>query len=374
MFQRTQCNDVDLKPTKAQRGEYYVLFNYIRATSRFRCAQSITFTTHGDIRFLDNLLILTDRWRGPISVAVHTPGEDFITMLEAIWHLRECSGTTLIKEYVTFHFYFHHQHAPEEVYSPEKAGNLTFDCTKPRPYINVNTSNLYKSKNELIYPVNLARNIARDSSQTHYVLAADIELYPSLGIIDKFLTMIAESNDPRLKRDKIVFSLHPFEVEKNQTIPNTKTELRKLLKTDMAVPFHKFVCKSCHYVPKGNQWQEAEETQGLSIFDVGKRIKTYGSWEPVYIGTKSEPFYDERLSWEGKKDKITHSFLLCIEDYDFLLLDNVYLVHRPGIKKYVKDNSSQVYEQKTNDLLKNEILPEIKKLYGTTEDCVIYLS
>jgi len=27
-------------------------------------------------------------------------------------------------------------------------------------------------------------------------------------------------------------------------------------------------------------------------------------WEPIYIGTHADPHYDERLSWEGKSDKM----------------------------------------------------------------------
>lgn len=295
-------------------------------------------------------------------------------MLEAIWHLRQCSGNTLVKEYVTFHFYFHHEHIPQEVYSQEKLATLSFDCSKPSPYLNVNATNMYKTKNNFTYPVNLARNIARIPVETHYILAADIELYPSIGIINKFLTMIVESTDKRLEKKNIVFSLIPFEVEQNQTLPNTKTEVLSMLKTEMAVPFHKHVCKSCHYVPRGFKWQEAAETKGLSIFDVGKRVKAYGSWEPVYIGTNAEPPYDERLTWEGKKDKLIHSYLLCVLDYDFLLLDNVFLVHRPGIKRFVKNFSLQKYENKTNSILKHEILPEMNRLYGKRQDCVIHLS
>ena len=36
-----------------------------------------------------------------------------------------------------------------------------------------------------------------------------------------------------------------------------------------------------------------------------KREVPFHRWEPIYIGTNAEPFYDERLSWEGKQDKMT---------------------------------------------------------------------
>ena len=47
----------------SQRGSYWVLENYIPAAMSFRCDESITYTTHGDFTFLDNLEILTSRWQ-----------------------------------------------------------------------------------------------------------------------------------------------------------------------------------------------------------------------------------------------------------------------------------------------------------------------
>jgi hypothetical protein len=43
----------------------------------------------------------------------------------------------------------------------------------------------------------------------------------------------------------------------------------------------------------------------LGIFHIGKRVGYYVHWEPIYIGTHADPHYDERLSWEGKSDKMT---------------------------------------------------------------------
>ena len=42
------------------------------------------------------------------------------------------------------------------------------------------------------------------------------------------------------------------------------------------------------------------------VITIGKRTGKYRSWEPIFIGTHSDPLYDERLSWEGRSDKMTH--------------------------------------------------------------------
>lgn len=43
----------------------------------------------------------------------------------------------------------------------------------------------------------------------------------------------------------------------------------------------------------------------MGIFHIGKRMGYFVHWEPIYIGTHADPHYDERLSWEGKSDKMT---------------------------------------------------------------------
>ena len=49
----------------------------------------------------------------------------------------------------------------------------------------------------------------------------------------------------------------------------------------------------------------------MDIHVTAWREGAYAYWEPIYVGTKHEPEYDERLSWEGKADKMTHRFGLC---------------------------------------------------------------
>ena len=68
---------------QGQRGDYWVLYNYIRANKEFNCNESVTYTTLGDITFLDNLPTLIERWKGPVSVAIYAPGEDFEAKMDA---------------------------------------------------------------------------------------------------------------------------------------------------------------------------------------------------------------------------------------------------------------------------------------------------
>ena len=56
------CHDRDYEPYIGQRGDFWVMRNYIRAEhGDLRCHETITYTTHADYTFLDNLVPLLER-------------------------------------------------------------------------------------------------------------------------------------------------------------------------------------------------------------------------------------------------------------------------------------------------------------------------
>jgi len=50
--------------------------------------------------------------------------------------------------------------------------------------------------------------------------------------------------------------------------------------------------------------------EGLHVFHIGKRNPPFQHWEPIYIGSHNDPLYDERLSWEGRSDKMTQVYFI----------------------------------------------------------------
>jgi hypothetical protein len=95
----------------------------------------------------------------------------------------------------------------------------------PAPWLNVPSTALYKTKAKILYPVNIGRNVARDSAVTHYILPSDIELYPSPGLIQNFLDMVRRQEPPLLHSNPKVFPLPIFELEKGVELPANKTLL-----------------------------------------------------------------------------------------------------------------------------------------------------
>ncbi|XP_037824747.1 LOW QUALITY PROTEIN: beta-1,4-glucuronyltransferase 1-like [Lucilia sericata] len=372
------CRDTPLHMEKLQYGQYWLIRNYIRGrrSMEMGCGESITYTTNGDYTFMENLPTVVKRWSGPVSFAIYAPGDDYDATMDSILYVLNClPESEIIRDYVTFHIYFPKDHLPRFIAKNEdEALQWPYDCELQAPYLNVNRSEMYKTIKNLTYPINVGRNIARKTVNTYFIFACDIELYPSLGLVDKFLEMVVNNPVAILKGDKPkVFVLPVFEVQKNATLPDNKKELKEMLNNSMAVPFHKFVCSNCHLVPKQKEWVKANYSETLVVFTVGKRYDKFRQWEPFYISDNKEPIFDERVTWEGQSNKRIQNYAMCLMDYEYHVLHPAFLVHAPGIKRFKsKSNEAQTrmqYAAEMNRIIFYKIMPQYLVLYGENKRC-----
>lgn len=244
-----------------------------------------------------------------------------------------------------------------------------YDCNARPPYERFDRSQLYKTQHNLTYPINVGRNLARMAALTHFVFANDIELYPSPGLPRKFLQMIATSGKISNRHNPRVFPLPVFEIEAGYEVPWNKNELLRLLRMDKLVRFHESFCSKCHQIPNADEWEATNETDSLDVFHITKRTEKHRYWEPFYIGTKNDPFYDERLHWEGKKDKFPQSHAMCLLDYEFHVLNDAFLVHRPGIEIHKQNIARTKYIKENDNIYENIIIPELNQIYGKRIGC-----
>lgn len=69
---------------------------------------------------------------------------------------------------------------------------------------------------------------------------------------------------------------------------------------------------------------------------------------------------------------IFQGYILCVLDYEFQILDNAFLVHKPGIKTLKKDSARAILAAKTNSLIRKIIFPELKVLFGVRKGCAVW--
>lgn len=92
-----------------------------------------------------------------------------------------------------------------------------------------------RCKKNMMYPVNVARNVARTMANTSRVLVSDIELLPSTRLASDFMQMVHQK-PPKVG---VVFVLPVFEIESNEPPPATKRELLAASRAGLAVYFHR---------------------------------------------------------------------------------------------------------------------------------------
>lgn len=362
--------------TSETRSSYTVINNYVIADGDV-ANDSVTLTTQGSYEFLKHAILLCQRWEGHISLAVYAPGDDLKTSLELIYFFRKCRDPCVSRR-ISWHIIY------DSLYGPS-LGNITFPDTMVSDYrqlpcntsdddalsffITTNREGLsFRELNSLPYPINVARNVARLQARTKFLLASDIELYPSLNIVTMFKDLMRreEANQVAVINRNIphVYHLPIFEVKAGLSPPGTKEELRDMFSRGDAIFFHKFVCDICQNYPDRDLWMNLPSNGTLNVFRVTKRTRQRNSWEPLYIGTNSEPLYDERLTWEGKRDKMSQMYEMCLMNYDIMVLDNAFLVHAPGIKVIDKeDNNRRLSFIKRNNAVYNTIMAKLRKQF-----------
>ncbi|XP_043661897.1 beta-1,4-glucuronyltransferase 1 isoform X2 [Drosophila teissieri] len=375
-----KCRNRSLRFQRLQHGDFWLLQNLVvgRKSREVGCAESVTYTTNGDFTFFDNLEMVVSRWRAPVSFAIHTPGYDLNTTLDAIRYVRNClPESDSIKDWVSFHVYFPNRHMPDYVpYDETEVLFYPHVCTTVSPpYTRIPPTESYKSRANLTYPINVGRNIARQAANTHFIFACDIELYPSVGFVDQFLDMVARNHsvlalDPRQRRR--VYPLPVFEIETGVQVPVDKEELLALYRKQQAQVFHLKLCPTCHTIPGQEEWlnRTSKADDQLHVFSQTLRKRKFRAWEPFYVSDNTEPLFDERVTWEGQSNKRIQNYAMCLLDYEYHVLSPAFLVHSPGIKKSSERDPTRLqYAKEMTKFIKAKIEPEYKVLFGTNSAC-----
>uniref|UniRef100_A0A2P2I064 Beta-1,4-glucuronyltransferase 1-like n=1 Tax=Hirondellea gigas TaxID=1518452 RepID=A0A2P2I064_9CRUS len=375
-------------PQLGEDGPYSVVYNYLRPSRFYGVNETVTYTTHSTPEFMENVGAVAERWDGPVSVALYVPFTDFCRTIHRMIYLRNCDKAAY-REKVAWHIFWLKESPPPTSWRlvPDETH---IDCDKLGTDYkhNEDLRNTWRTAQKLLYPVNVARNIARKASTTWFVLPSDVELYPSLGLASQFMKYIKESSNEPVKQLVTaipgdvsptlyslilkVFVVPVFEVEK--VLPDTKEELMIQYARNTAVYFHRMVCPHCQRFPGLREWINKPGIPGqIHALSWSYRNVPYHRWEPIFVCSMQEPYYEERLSWEGLQDKMTQMHELCLRGYQFHLLDRAFLVHAVGIKKRKKGMPSypswrQLYIEQ-NDELYDKVLWDLESKYGRNDLC-----
>lgn len=270
-------------PEVGSLSPYSVIYNAIkgRAYANVSKYDAVTYATQSTPEFIYHIVEIARYWDGPISLSVFVPGYDLDLTMQIMNQLCHCySGMRK----VSLHLFYPKKYPPkirtreELMITTTTVSTTTTNSSieeimqaKLDKYRNLNnktraqyiewvrknkikrmmvrmpkkrmlTPNLrfvdcsglesfdmatYRKENNMIYPINVGRNVARNASMTNYFIVSDIEMVPSDSLAPKFLTMVRKLMGDK-KRDegyifaKAVFVVPLFEVERGEEIPRDK--------------------------------------------------------------------------------------------------------------------------------------------------------
>lgn len=73
----------------------------------------------------------------------------------------------------------------------------------------------------------------------------------------------------------------------------------------------------------------------------------YHRWEPIYIGSKEEPFYNEKLSWEGLQDKMLQVRNFPFKNYVFITSIQIIIIKiNAGLHGMEENNIDDIFTKK----------------------------
>lgn len=226
--------------------------------------------------------------------------------------------------------------------------------------------------NYLTDPLNMGRNIARKTVNTHFILSCDIELAPSLGLVDQFLNMVHRDSDrfaigPN-HNDRKVYVLPVFQV-RDKKIPDSKEELAQLYENVQAHLINTESCPNCDILPDYLKWLNytSNNTEAMEIFDRQFRDESHKHWQPYYISNNREPFFDDRVSSLGRYNRRVQSFAMCLTGYEYYLMHPAFLVRHFSSP----DPLPKTLEDEMDRLISASIIPEYIENYGLKEECKI---
>lgn len=336
-------------------GTYHVIDNFL--TSEHVVLQNVhdvTLVTQCSSNHLHHVVELSERWKGPVSVAVFTYDDDFSDAIRSILHYHFCSDSVF--KHVTFHLVFPISRTPTDFSSVAKSADFKLTCSQA-PLVGSSRSTLNYALEEIEFPHNVLRNLAVNYVQTRYVFVVDVDMIPSEDVRTGFQKLLSREELKNRTSTKRAYVVPAFET-KGAKVPTSKSELLKDWSLWTARPFYSELCAKCQRPTDYDQWRDLPRPPGLRV---AYTVEWTDPWEPFYIARASLPLYDERFKQYGF-NRISQVCEMHVAGYEFAVLDNAFVVHK-GFKSPTGFHASKDDEQNRNRLLFRKFKEELKMKY-----------
>lgn len=297
---------------------------------------------------------LSRRWDGLISVAVFSEYADLNAVIDRIILLIKCHPEVQLN--TSIHLVFP---LDQRVYDP-----ATFQESINCGHIRNPQGHISYAVKQVAYPVNLLRNVARRYSMTEFIFVVDIDLIPSKSFRTQFLGFASKNNLFHESHfgEKAIYVVPAYEMSEyliESGVPSDKNSLVAKIDRKEIRPFYSQVCWKCHKYTNYKSWETSPMGQSVEVI---YEVSWQDPWEPFYVSRANVPLYDERFKRYGF-NRISQVYELHVAGYKFLVLNNLFLIHR-GLKDPESFHSSKDEDQERNRILFRQFKSDLHEKYS----------
>ncbi|XP_028163226.1 beta-1,4-glucuronyltransferase 1 isoform X2 [Ostrinia furnacalis] len=311
---------LDLRLGRWDGSRSYRMFDYATVGDMYAevsMNRRVCLATQSSIERLHELLRIAAHWTGPISVAVFVAGDELRLLRAFATWLFRCQPDVYSRLAL---------HVATSAERPGVQGavpNWARDCeAKPLPPGERRADTVaWRARHP--YPQNHLRNLARRNCQTPYVFLVDVDIVPSRGMseaLDKFL-----ATAPRCPL--CAYVVPTYELDRRvANFPANKSELLRLSKNKLAIPFHRKVFIYNQYASNFSRWEASGGNESLETH-VSHNVTNFELlYEPFYVAPDTVPPHDERFLGYGftRNTQVYEMFLI---GYQFRVLSPIFTIH-----------------------------------------------
>ncbi|XP_032511691.1 beta-1,4-glucuronyltransferase 1 [Danaus plexippus] len=313
-------SNLDLRLGRWDGSRSYRMFDYAAVGDMYADASSnrrVCLATQSSIERLHELLGIAAHWTGPISVAVFVAGDE-LRLLRAfeMWLFR-CQPDVYAR------LALHVAMPAERPGVQSNVPNWARNCNVAPLATEERKSETVAWRARHPYPQNHLRNLARKNCHTPYVFLVDVDIVPSRGMaeaLDSFLSSVP-------KCQMCAYVVPTYELDKRvANFPTNKSELLRLSRNKLAIPFHRKVFIYNQYASNFSRWESSGGNESLSTH-ISHTVTNFELlYEPFYVAPDTVPAHDERFLGYGftRNTQVYEMFLI---GYEFKVLSPIFTIH-----------------------------------------------
>jgi len=214
----------------------------------------------------------------------------------------------------------------------------------------------------------MLRNVGRSSVPlTNYIFVIDVDMMCNGNLYSSFLGLAQQLDLFANSNDKRAFVVPAFESVQKLSPLLSKKELLDLWNSGTVQPFYYQACWKCQKHLDYESWKSYHSSDSGNLH-IAYTINWQDPWEPFYIAPNRVPLYDERFKQYGF-NRISQVCESHIAGYDFVVLNNAFLVHH-GFKTKEGFHSAKNEENNRNRNIFRTFKKELKLKYPqSTRQC-----